>query len=369
MQKKKLIFFSETTIPGGAEVYLQLLASGLSKERFNVRVAIPENKDNKSFVNELKSKGIKVDFIKRYNILNNLFYFRRNKPDYIHFNVPFPVIISCTTAILAAIIHGRSKLYATEHMVPPEYKPYPFTKLIKKFIYAKLDASITVSNKNKESLIKNFGLPENKIKVIYNCIDIDHIKNYNKDIVSELKHKFSISSSALVFGTVGRLHRQKGHEYLIDASKKVIENVPDSVFLFVGTGSLRNHLIQKLKDNNISEYFRFAGYQENLPEILALIDIFVLPSISEGLPFSVLEAMAAGKPVIVTNVGGVPEIITNNVDGILVEPMDSAALASAMIILGKDAKKRNYIAEMGHKKAAEIFSLEKMISKTEEIYR
>ncbi len=149
----------------------------------------------------------------------------------------------------------------------------------------------------------------------------------------------------------------------------MIEKVPNSVFLFVGDGKLKNQLIQKINDNNMSKYFRLVGYQENLPEILALIDIFVLPSISEGLPFAVLEAMAAKKPVIATNVGGVPEIITNNVNGILVEPMDSDALARAMIILANNPKKRNYIAEMGHKKIIENFSLEKMISTTREIYK
>lgn len=367
--KKNLIFFTEATYTGGAEIYLQMLALGLNNDQFNVRVAIPENKGTEEFVNELKSKGIKVDFIKKYNILDNLSYFIKNKPDYIHFNVPFPVIQCCTIAILAGMIYSKSKLYVTEHLVPMEYKPYPFTKLIIKFIYSKLDLSVTVSHKNKEALIRNFNLPENKIKVIYNCIDIDYIKNYNTGIVKELKDKFSINESALVFGTVGRLHRQKGHEYLINASKDVIEKIPNSLFLFVGRGGIEDQLIQKIKENNINDHFRLVGYQENLPEILALIDIFVLPSISEGLPFAILEAMAAKKPVIATNVGGVPEIITNNVNGILVEPMDPDALAEAMILLARDAKKRDNVAEMGHKRIIENFSIEKMISSTKEIYK
>lgn len=365
--EKNIIFFSDTTGIGGAEEYLKMLALNLNNELFKVRIAIPKNRNTEDFVNELKSKRIKVDFISRYNIINNLFYFRKNKPDYIHFNLPFPT--KCMTAILAGIIYSRSRLYVTEHLVPPEYKPYSFIKLIKKVMYSKLDTSVTVSNKNKEVLIKNFNLPKNKIKVIYNCIDTNHIKKYNKEVVRDLKIKFSINDSALVFGTVGRLDKQKGHEYLIDASKKVIGDVPNSLFLFVGRGKLKDQLIKKTKDENINEYFRIVGYQENLPEILALIDIFVLPSISEGFPFSVLEAMAAKKPVIATNVGGTPEIITNNSNGILVEPMDSDALASAMILLALDIKKRNYLAEMGHKKIMENFSLEKMISATKEIYR
>lgn len=367
--KKNLIFFTETIGIGGAEVYLQVLALGLNKEQFDIRVAIPKNKGTEVFVNELRSKGIRVDYIRRYNIHNNYLYFKKNKPDLIHFNVPFPSFYCCTTAILAGLFYSKSKLYVTEHLVPLEYRPNPFFRSIINLIYRKLNSSITVSNKNKEALIKNFDLPESKIKVIYNCVNIDSIVKYNREIAKDLNEKFSINDSAIVFGTVGRLHKQKGHQYLIDASKNVIEKVPNSVFLLVGTGSEKYQLIQKIEENNISDHFRIVGYQENLPEILALIDIFVLPSISEGFPFSILEAMAARKPVIATNVGGVPEIITNNVNGILVEPMDSDALAKAMILLAKDKKKRDQIAELGQKKIMENFSLEKMISMTEEIFK
>jgi glycosyltransferase involved in cell wall biosynthesis len=366
-RKKKIIFYSNTISIGGAEKYLEILALHLNSENFNVKFAIPKSKGTEDFVNELKSKGIQVDFIKRFNILNILLYFRKNEPDYIHFNLPYPT--ECVIAILAGIIHAKSKIFLTEHLVLPKYKLRPFVKLIKKFIYAKIDKSITVSNTNKKVLIENFNLPENKIKVIYNCVDIEYIMNYNKEVVRDLKNKFEINDSAIVFGTVGRLDKQKGHQYLIDASKNVIEKVPNSLFLFLGMGKFRNQLIQKIKDNNMTEYFRLVGYQENLPEILALIDVFVLPSISEGLPFSVLEAMAAGKPVIATNVGGTPEIITNNVNGILVEPKDSDALSKALILFATDARKKKYIAEMGHKRILENFSLEKMISATEEIYK
>ncbi|MCK4799318.1 MAG: hypothetical protein KAT05_18235, partial [Spirochaetes bacterium] len=120
--RKKIIFFTDTIGIGGAEEYLRMLVLGLNDE-FNVRVAIPKNKGTEDFVNELKSKNIEVDYIKKYNILNNFFYFRKNKPDYIHFNLPFPT--KCMTAILAGIIHSKSKLYVTEHLVPPEYKPLP----------------------------------------------------------------------------------------------------------------------------------------------------------------------------------------------------------------------------------------------------
>ncbi|CAG1003993.1 N-acetyl-alpha-D-glucosaminyl L-malate synthase [Methanosarcinales archaeon] len=375
--KKNLVFFLETRYIGGAEVYLLLLASGLDKKLFNIRVAIPKSNGTSEFVNELRSKGIKVDFIKKYNILNNFLYFNKIKPDYIHFNVPIPSINSCTTAILAGIMYSKSKLYVTEHMVPPEYEPQSFIRSIIRLItisiirllYAKLEMSITVSNKNKESLMKNYKLPKNKIKVIYNCIDIEHITNYNRDIARELKKQFLISDSAIVFGTIGRLSPQKGHEYLINASKIVIKEIPQSLFLFVGKGENKDQLIQKINDYNLSEYYRLVGYQENLSDIFTLIDIFVLPSISEGFPFVILEAMAANKPVIATNVGGIPEIITNNINGILVESRDPDALAKAMIMLAKDTKKRNHIAEMGCKKIRENFSLEKMILATKEIYK
>ncbi len=364
--KKKLIYFTDTIGIGGAEEYLRILAIHTNIEQFNVRIAIPRNKNTEKFVLDLQSKKMNVDYISKYNLIENLLYFFKTKPDYIHYNLPFPT--KCMTAILAGIIYSRSKLYVTEHLVPPEYKPYLVIKLIKKFLYSKLDRAITVSNKNKDVLIKNFGLPESKIKVIYNCVNIDHIKNYNKEVVRELRKKFLIDDSALVFGTVGRLDKQKGHEYLITASKKVIREIPNSIFLFVGMGQQKNQLEQRIKENNIGDHFRLVGYQEKLPEILALIDIFVLPSISEGLPFAVLEAMAAKKPVIATDVGGTSEIIMNNVNGILVRPMDPDVLAKSMILLSKDMKKRDMLAELGYKRIIENFSMEKMLSTTKKIF-
>ncbi|MDO8726617.1 MAG: glycosyltransferase family 4 protein [Candidatus Methanoperedens sp.] len=365
-QRKNLIFFTDSINTGGAEEYLKILAVGLSKE-FNVRVAIPKNKGTEIFVNELISKGVEVDFIGRFNFINNFLYFRKNKPDYIHFNLPYPTGF-CTGAIFSGVIYSKSKLYVTEHLAPPEYKPLPIYKLIKRIIYAKIDLAITVSAKNKDVLIKNFNLPKNKIKVVYNSINIDYIKNYNNETVQELKNKFTISESAIVFGTVGRLDRQKGHDYLINASKNVIRKVPEAIFLIVGRGKLKHQIRQKIKDNNIEKNFRLVGYQKDLPEIHALIDIFVLPSISEGFPFVLLEAMAAKKPVIATNVGGVSEIIMNYVNGIFVEPMDSEALSKAMLILATDKKKRTDFAEMGYNTVVLNFTLEKMISATKEIY-
>ena len=363
---KTIIFFTDTIGIGGAEEYLKILALGVNKEKFNIRIAIPENKGTEEFVNDLRSKGVRIDFINKYNLVSNYIYFLKNKPDYIHFNLPFPN--KCISALLAGIIYSKSKLYLTEHLVPQDYVPNKILKEIKKYIYNKICLSIAVSAKNKESLIKNFDLPEDKIKIVYNSVDADPIKNYDVDILNELRNKFTLSDSSIVYGTVGRLNKQKGHEYLIDAAKKLIEKVPGSIFLIVGKGQLKDQLIQKTKDNDIYENFRFVGYQKNLPEILAIMDIFVLPSINEGFPFALLEAMAAKKPIIATNVGGVTEIVKNGVNGIVVEPMDPFALSTAMLELAVDAKKRMCFAEEGYKTILANFTLEKMISSTEQIY-
>lgn len=366
ISSKDIIFFTDTIGIGGAEEYLKILASGLNKEKFNVRIAIPEHEATEEFVNDLRSIGVRIDFINKYNLVSNYFYFLKNKPDCIHFNLPFPN--KCISALLAGIIYSKSNLYITEHLVPQDYIPNKIIKVIKKYIYDKICLSITVSAKNKESLIKNFDLPEDKIKIVYNSVDIHPIENYDLNILNELRNKFAISDSSIVYGTVGRLNKQKGHQYLIEAAKKIIEKVPGSIFLIVGKGQLKDQLIQKTKDEDIYENFRFVGYQKNLPEILAIMDIFVLPSIAEGFPFALLEAMAAKKPIIATNVGGVTEIVENGVNGIVVEPMDPDALSTAILTLAVDAKKRMCFAEEGYKTILSNFTLEKMISSTEQIY-
>ena len=129
-------------------------------------------------------------------------------------------------------------------------------------------------------------------------------------------------------GTVARIHRSKGFEHLLQAIAAVIKNGVNCKFIIVGKG--REKLSEQLKTLDIEKYVITAGYREDVPELLSIVDLFVLPSLREGLGTAILEAMAMGKPIVATRVGGIPEAVKHGVNGRLVPPADASALAAAI---------------------------------------
>jgi glycosyltransferase involved in cell wall biosynthesis len=164
------------------------------------------------------------------------------------------------------------------------------------------------------------------------------------------------------------LHPQKGHQYLITAAAEVVERYPNVRFVFVGDGILRAEL-ERLVDNlKLKDKILFLGFRHDVDELLHTFDIFVLPSLYEGLPNVVLEAMACGKPVIATAVDGSPEAITDGVSGILVPPKDSDALSKAILHLLENKKMRVEMGKKSRKKVTDYFSLEKQMQQFQILY-
>src|SRR5262249_2479628 len=137
------------------------------------------------------------------------------------------------------------------------------------------------------------------------------------------------SHSKLIAVVANMYSRVKGHTYLISAASSVCQDIPESIFVLIGEGKERPNLEQQVRELGLEKNFLFLGSRSDVPEVLACCDLFVLPSEAEALPNAVLEAMAVGLPVVGTCVGGIPEIISSGVNGLLVPPKDPHALAEA----------------------------------------
>jgi len=172
-----------------------------------------------------------------------------------------------------------------------------------------------------------------------------------------------------VVGTVSSLTPHKGHTYLIEAASKVLEVFPSTQFLLVGDGRMREELEKKAKNLNLTPSIKFLGTRKDIPEILAAIDIFVLTSSSrEGLGISILEAMAAEKPVVATAIGGIPEVVIDGETGILVPPKNTDDIAGAIIELLKNPGKANTMGQKGAQRVKEKFTTQHMLVDIEELY-
>jgi glycosyltransferase involved in cell wall biosynthesis len=226
---------------------------------------------------------------------------------------------------------------------------------------------IAVSKTVRDYIIQWYKISPTKVVTLYNGIDIEKYKSNNNG--DWFFNKFNLDKNRLTIGFIGRLVEVKGLVYLLDAAAEIIIKKKMGVqFLIVGDGPLKGMLQKKADDLGISKHIIFTGFQQNVHEIIGAIDILVISSLSEAFPTVILEAMASGKPVVATNVGGVSELVVNGENGILVPPRDIRALVEAIAELSESYDKRRIMGENGRQIVTKQFSIEKMIRDYEEFY-
>ena len=223
---------------------------------------------------------------------------------------------------------------------------------------------IAVSGGVRKEMLK-YGVPEKKIRVIDNGIDLTR---FNETMLpAAIREEFGIKEGVTVIGTVGNLGAEKGQVYLLQAAKGIVNNVGSVKFIFVGDGPLRMYLENAASELGIRDNVIFTGFRTDIPNLLAAMDIFVLPSVIEGLPMVLLEAMAAKKAVVATRVGAISKVV-NSENGILVEPRDVAGLQNAILSLLTSEEKRQKYASAGHDTVKTHFSSERMSSEYIDLY-
>jgi glycosyltransferase involved in cell wall biosynthesis len=202
------------------------------------------------------------------------------------------------------------------------------------------------------------------VVVIYYGVEIPSL---SPDTREKARLELGLPPDALVCGAVSRLDALKGIDDLILAFAQV-EATRAAYLVIVGEGPERQRLEKIVQDIGVSDRIIWAGYRAGVPHLLPAFDIFVQPSMHEGLPNTVLEAMAAGLPVIATGVGGTPELVVNGKTGLLVPPANPAALADAITALSENPVARGSMGWAGRQRVQQHFTIEEMVQKTEQLY-
>jgi glycosyltransferase involved in cell wall biosynthesis len=211
------------------------------------------------------------------------------------------------------------------------------------------------------------GLDPDRIEVVRSGIDPRPFDpNYP---AGEARREFGIPDGSPVIGCVAHFADHKGHRYLIEAAVRVAAAVPDVRFLLVGDGELRPAIELQIKELKLESHIVLTGFRNDVPRLLAAMDIVVLSSHLEGLGTSLLDAMAMARPVVATRVGGIPEMVEDGVNGYLVPPRDPAALAEALITLINRPDERKRLGQAGRTRMLQKFSAEAMVVATEAVYR
>lgn len=219
---------------------------------------------------------------------------------------------------------------------------------------------IAISEPVREHLIRDFRVSDKKISVIHHGIDVDC---YNL----EKKKELGLGEGPVV-GIVARLSDVKGHIYLIEAMKAVLDKVPLAQLLIVGDGKMKKTLVKLTHQLRLEKSIKFMPSVADTREVLSMMDLFVLPSLKEGLGLSLMEAMAKGLGVIASDIGGIKSLIQNGHNGLLVKPADVRGLSLAILELLNDPRKREELGSNAREFIKNNFSFDKMVTETERIY-
>jgi len=254
-------------------------------------------------------------------------------------------------------------LVATCHNWPGKTISLRLYYKLDQLVLRRFDRIAAVSNQVVESL-RRARIPASKICLVANGIDVWCFANSTASPVGN-----STQSNPVRIATVGRLVPDKGLRFLLLAAREILNRCPKTEFHVIGEGPERPELELLAGQLGIEKEVVFRGIQSDMPSIYASLDIFALPSLNEGMPLALLEAMAAGKPVVATPVGAIPSLILQNQTGLLVEPRDTLALRDALLRLIDEPRLRLQIGQAGQRLVTEQFSARAMAGNYLKLYQ
>ncbi len=229
------------------------------------------------------------------------------------------------------------------------------------------DRLVVLTEQEKNDHLHFHIAPENKFSVVHSGINLDRFSNTSVDPAA-MKKELEIPEGNFVVGTTGRLTHIKGHRYLIEAAGKIISSRPDTTFVFLGDGELLDELKNMASISGIEENIKFLGWRQDVAEVMSIFDVFVLPSLNEGMGRVLVEAMALGKPILASDIGGIPDLVADGENGYLVPVGDVEALTARIREFLDDPWKREEMGNAGKRYAAN-FSADAMVEKIDRLYR
>jgi len=373
MSKIKILEMIDSPFLGGGQINLLSLVSSLDKSLFDVLVC---SGDGGALVEAVKNRGIThipVSMTKKFSrntvteIVNMLSEFRI---DVLHTHGGVAgfygrwVARKCKIPVIVHTLHGIHYLHYKNIALKFVYI------LLEKWFSRFTDAVIYVCDSDKTRGNSYRLVREGKSVVIRNGVDFLTFEKAGGEPAEELDvgEELGIDLSQPIIGTVARLHRQKGIPYLLEAARLLLQEIPEIQFLIIGDGPWKDRLLEQRNRSGLEKSVHFLGERKDIPQLLSLFDVFVLPSLWEGLPYSLLEAGSSGKPIVATDVDGVKEIITDGKTGILVPPKSPERLAKALLQLITDKDLANRLGVALKEDIKKKYSLSSMVEEVQNLY-
>jgi len=370
MQKKRILYIIEELSRGGAERVVVELARRIDRRRFEPYVCCL--REGGAMAGDLKAANVPVLEMHKcrsidLRMLGRLCRaIRRLKIDIVHTHL----FTANAWGRLAARLTGVPRIVASEHSVDGSRDGLRL--LVDRALAACTDTVIAKADAVADFCRRRIGVNGGKLRVVPNGVDVSQ---YSRASRNEVRREMGVPENSILVATVGRLAAEKDHANLLQALAHIRKTQTETATVtgplltwVVGDGPLEEELKKEAGKLGIDESVRFLGARDDVPRLLAAPDIFVISSRREGMPLSLLEAMASGLAVIVTDVGGCTEVVRHGHNGVVVPPAAPRALARAIVELAGDAQRRAELGQNALKTAREKFSLQEAVRTIEKIY-
>ncbi len=361
---RTVVYFTDSDGFGGAEQALLTLAAGIDRRRWHPVLVFHPGPGTRTLQRAARTMDIGLRAVPRVEgrlaalgVAQLTRTLRAIGPAVFHAHLNWP--LACRFGLAAAILAGVPAIIATEHSFVEI--PWRRSRLAQRALATGIDRYVAVSEDLARRLRQGLGFPAHKIEVVHNGIAL-HL--FDRRPHPDLRGAWTGGHPRPVVLAIARLHPQKGVHYLLEAAALV----PQAIIVVAGDGPQRGALEAEAQRLGLGDRTIFLGYRQDVGDLLASCDLFVLPSDFEGLPLTVLEAMAAAKPVVATDVGGTGEAVVDGETGLLVPPRDPVALARALQTLLVNPELRARFGAAGKARAIQEFSAETMIRRVTELY-
>ncbi len=352
---------------GGAEVLAARLARRMRDDYRFVFACLDELG---SLGEELRAEGFPVHVVGRLPgldlraVLSLAGLFRRERVDVVHAHQYTPFFYAAAARRLG---RGAPVLF-TEH--GRHFPDYPRKKrmLANRLLLGRRDRVVGVGRAVCRALVANEGLPESGVGLVYNGIDLSPFAAASHDREA-VRRELGLGADDLVLMQVARLDYLKDHATAVNVVEHVAHRRPEVRLVLVGEGPEGPKIEDQVRRSRLERHVRFLGLRSDVPRLLAAADLFLLTSISEGIPLTVIEAMAAGLPVVSTDVGGLAEVVEDGKTGFLAPSGDHAALAAKALLLADDVTLRQRMADLGRRRSRDLFSEDRMLGEYRGLYQ
>ncbi len=357
--RRRIVFISGAAYFGGAEKYIELLAGGLDRERYEPILVTSGTPGLERLRTAVMEKGVRSETTDGRSFASaagaRLFtgLLRRLRPDIVHINMPGPFDCSYGLPASLARLAGNGRIVTTEHL--PMIGSFAKARIIRAIHMPHVSRFITVSEDNRQHLVEQHAVPQEKIRVVYNGIPYPELNGAGKEAGGDMVELL----------VAGALEERKGQMLLLSA----MERLPERIHLSIaGEGPLRGEIESRIESSGAGGRVTLLGRVDDMPGLIARSDILVVPSLMEATPYVILEAMAAGRPVVASGIFGIPEQVEDGVSGILVAPGDEVSLADAVMRLAADETMTRSMGEAGRRIYEDRFTLTMSVAKTEDVY-